>query len=214
MALRKVGFSLLVFLSFVMAGYSVFMYLFSDPQSTPLMVEKLRNVDFQYEPWIYILYVHVISSVFCMLVGPFQFLPQLIRRVKLHRAFGMIYVISILFGGGSGLFLAFYANGGWIGKSGFFLLAVGWLFTTFMAMKKIRERRIQEHKRWMYRSFAFTLAAVSFRIWLAPLLFLFQGDFESAYGLTTWLCWISNLLLVEVWLRRSASREQKKVMAA
>jgi hypothetical protein len=42
------------------------------------------------------------------------------------------------------------------------------------------------------------------RLWLPQLVQVFDGDFPRAYACVPFLCWVPNLLLVEVLLRRRA----------
>ena len=54
----------------------------------------------------------------------------------------------------------------------------------------------------MLRAFALTYAAVTLRLWLIALIPLL-GDFSSAYAVVPFLCWVPNLVVVELLLRRS-----------
>jgi hypothetical protein len=47
-----------------------------------------------------------------------------------------------------------------------------------------------------------TYAAVTLRLWLFALIPLL-GDFRSAYLLVPFLCWVPNLVVVELLLRRT-----------
>jgi hypothetical protein len=67
-----------------------------------------------------------------------------------------------------------------------------------------RARRFDEHRRWMIRSFALTFAAVTLRIYM-PLSGLMHLDMDQAYRAIAWLAWVPNLILAELYLRRSAS---------
>ena len=49
-------------------------------------------------------------------------------------------MVSILFGGLAGLYLALNATGGWVAQLGFDLLAIGWLFTMFQALVHIKKK--------------------------------------------------------------------------
>jgi hypothetical protein len=53
----------------------------------------------------------------------------------------------------------------------------------------------------MLRSYALTFAAVTLRIWLAPLALLF-GDFEAGYRVVAWFCWVPYLLVIEAVIRK------------
>ncbi len=55
-------------------------------------------------------------------------------------------------------------------------------------------------RRWMIRSYAMILAAVTLRIHLPILAAYFQG-FEPAYQIVAWSCWVPNLLVAELVVR-------------
>jgi hypothetical protein len=52
------------------------------------------------------------------------------------------------------------------------------------------------HRRWMIRSYALTLAAVTLRIYL-PASMLLGIPFPVAYPAIAWLCWVPNLLVAQ-----------------
>ncbi|MFV3517468.1 DUF2306 domain-containing protein, partial [Mycobacterium tuberculosis] len=66
--------------------------------------------------------------------------------------------------------------------------------------------RIASHRRWMVRSFALTLAAVTLRIYL-PLSDVLGIGFAASYPVVAWLCWVPNMAVVE-WYLRSGPRER------
>ena len=92
--------------------------------------------------------------------------------------------------GVSGLYIAYYANGGIVAQLGFTGLALSWLYTTSKAYLTIRRKEIDNHRKWMIRSYALTFAAVTLRIWLPMLQYGFGMEFESAYVIIAWLCWV------------------------
>jgi uncharacterized membrane protein YozB (DUF420 family) len=81
------------------------------------------------------------------------------------------------------------------------LLGGLWLAFTVLAFLSIRRRDQAAHRRWMLRSFALTLAAVTLRIYL-PLSAAMGWSFDAAYPMIAWLCWVPNLVLAELYLRR------------
>lgn len=152
-------------------------------------------------PW---LAVHAGLAGVAMALGPFQFLPRLrLRRPRLHRWSGRLYVGACLVGGAAGFLLATGSTAGPIARVGFAALAVAWLITTGNAFRLALAGRYQEHRRWMVRSFALTFAAVTLRLYLpiAPILGL---DFVVAYRAIAWLCWVPNLIFAELYLARGA----------
>ena len=157
--------------------------------------------------------VHVASGVLALLIGPFQFARRLRRRfVRAHRVTGVLYVASATGLAVSGLVLAPTAYTGPVAATGFTVLGVGTLFTTWTALRMVLAHRYAEHRRWMILSFSLIWAGVMLRIW-SPVYFLLAGmglvhfSFETAYAAIAWLCWVPNLL-VAAWLtRRTVERE-------
>jgi uncharacterized membrane protein len=149
-----------------------------------------------------VLTAHAAAASTALLLGPFQFLPGLrARRPRLHRWSGRAYVLACLLGGVSGAVLAFGARAGPPATAGFGLLAAAWLYTTWRAYDAARRRRFGAHRRWMIRSFALTFAAVTLRLYL-PLAFVSPFGYEATYRVISFVCWIPNLLVAEVLLRR------------
>lgn len=121
------------------------------------------------------------------------------KSARLHRWLGTAYVIGVMVGGTAGLALAPSTFGGLATHLGFGGLAVCWLATTMLAYGAARRRETLAHRRWMYRSHALTLAAVTLRVYL-PLASVAGIPFEAAYRAVSWLCWVPNLLVAEAWL--------------
>ena len=152
------------------------------------------------------LILHAISASLALLLGPWQFLSGLRKRQpQIHRLVGWTYTVSLLIAASSAVWIAPHAAGGHVSTAGFLGLALGWLVTTSSGVIAIRRRRIPEHRRWMIRSYALTAAAITLRIYLlfVP---LFHLRFGVAYPTVSWLCWVPNLLLAELWIRWTAAR--------
>ena len=149
-------------------------------------------------PW---LLVHVAGAATALLVGPVQFSSGLRTRFRgLHRWIGRTYVVSCLVGGVSGFLLALGASTGPISTTGFGSLAIIWIVTTSLAWRRAMQRRFTEHRAWMIRSFALTLAAVTLRLYL-PVASLLSIPFDDAYRAISFLAWVPNLLVAELYLR-------------
>lgn len=147
-------------------------------------------------------YGHMLGGGIALAVGAFQFSRRLrTRHVGLHRALGRVYGIAVLAGGAAAIGLAVQADGGLPGRAGFFVLGALWLLTTATAIARIRAGDRFAHERWMMRSYALCLAAVSLRI-LLPLSQVAGIDFAIAYPIIAWACWVPNLAVAE-WMVRA-----------
>lgn len=146
--------------------------------------------------------VHAGFALTALAIGPFQFVRALRDRHRsVHRRMGTAYVIACLCGGAAGLVLAFGATTGPITTAGFGLLAVAWIFTTSRAWMAARAKLFIDHERWMIRSFALTLAAVTLRIYL-PISVIAQLPYDPAYRAISFLCWVPNLVVAELLIAR------------
>jgi predicted membrane protein DUF2306 len=150
--------------------------------------------------------IHIAASAFALLMGPWQFRRSLrMRRPHVHRWMGRTYVTACVVGGAAGASIAMFSDAGPIAGSGFLMLGLAWLITTLLGWRAALQRRYVDHERWMIRSFALTLAAVTLRIYLPIGIMVNEGDFYTPYRAIAWLCWVPNLLVAELWLRNRRS---------
>jgi uncharacterized membrane protein len=193
---KKIGWAFLLLLAVypVLASLG---YLTLDPEA---FFPQQKAV---YVTHLAFLLMHIIASMLAILIGPFQFLPGIRkgRWLKVHRLLGRTYLLSILFGGLSGLYMAQFAYGGIISRLGFSALACLWLYSGYRAYKHIRNKEIEGHRQWMIRNYALTFAGVMLRLWV-PISGAAGIDFLMAYRTIAWLCWMPNLLVAEWVIRR------------
>ncbi|MER7585544.1 DUF2306 domain-containing protein [Kitasatospora sp. NPDC097691] len=145
--------------------------------------------------------VHISGAAVALAVGPWQFAARLRRRwPRLHRVLGVIYLLGCLVGGAGALLLAPVAYGGAVARLGFACLGAAWLVTGGIGLRMILRRRVEDHRRWMVRSFALTFAAVTLRLMLGAAKAA-DLDFRTSYLVIAWLCWVPNLVLA-CWFTR------------
>lgn len=158
--------------------------------------------------------LHAGISATALILGALQFFPRLRARWPAwHRRAGTVYVICCLIGGCAALVLAFGTTSGAIATAGFGLLAIGWLGSTAQAWRYVRARDFVRHRRWMTRSYALTFAAVTLRLYL-PVVFIGHLDFTPSYQAISFLCWVPNLIVAELWLRFSGPFRTSQPIAA
>ncbi|MEO1143291.1 MAG: DUF2306 domain-containing protein [Pseudomonadota bacterium] len=156
--------------------------------------------DWQYGNWI-ILLIHVATAIPPLLIGPFAFSKNLRNKsLKWHRWIGVTYCVCIWISAVTGVMLATANTRGIIAQMGFGSLGITWFTTTWLAYTTARTKDIVSHRRWMLRSYAVTLAVVSIRpMFLMEIPFGISAD--DWYRLTTWMCWVPNLIIAEIYIR-------------
>ena len=182
------------------AGVALFSYRYL-PRVGPLVPSILQNLFAR--PW---LDVHVAGAATALLIGPFQFLPGLRARHRwLHRLIGRTYVVACLVGGVGGLVMAFGSTAGPIATAGFGGLGVIWIIANIQGWRLAVARRFDDHRAWMIRSFALTFAAVTLRLYL-PIIPLTDLPFVDGYRAISFLCWVPNLMVAEIYIRATTMR--------
>lgn len=154
--------------------------------------------------WYYLpaFFVHAYTAILVLPAGFTQFSAWLRRRYPLlHRRMGYLYVATVLLTAGpTGLIIGIHANGGWSSRLAFCLLAVLWMAFTALAWQNARRKRWAAHRRWMLRSFALALSAITLRAWKYVLVALFHPHPMDVYRWVAWLGWALNLAVVEIFL--------------
>ncbi|MBD0778127.1 DUF2306 domain-containing protein [Maribacter sp. ANRC-HE7] len=164
----------------------------------PAKGEQLLNNTF----WNIGFYGHIVFGGVALLIGWIQFSEKIRNTyMRLHRSIGKLYVVSVLVSGVCAGYISLYATGGWISTLGFMGLAIIWVLTTVNAYRAVRNKDMELHKGLMIYSYAATFAAVTLRIWLPLLHFVFD-DYVVAYRLVAWLCWVPNMVFAYLWIRR------------
>ncbi|SKC00488.1 Predicted membrane protein [Soonwooa buanensis] len=152
--------------------------------------------------YLTIFHTHVYTSIFVLIAGFVALFFNKSLKI-LHRFSGRIYVIlTLVFSSTSGIYMGFFANGGIFSKISFIILGILWFYTTYKAYQEIRNRNIQAHRHWMWRSYALCFSAVTLRLWKVILVYLFHPNPMDVYQIIAWLGWIPNVLLVEYLIKR------------
>ncbi len=188
---------IVVLLSLLIAGYGIGFVAGGEASFRGELAASFRA-----RPWG--IFSHAVLGSLALLAGPFQFRRDLrVRRPRVHRLLGRVYVGAALGTGATGLLMALHSSGGPNTHLGFGVLAVLTLATTWMGLARIRAGDVAAHRAWMLRSFALIFAGVTLRIEQPLLMAAHGGAFAPAYQLVAWLCWLPNLAWAEWHLRRS-----------
>ena len=153
--------------------------------------------------WRYAFYAHILTSLFVLLAGAFQFWEYILKHFKkFHRVLGKSYIILVLFVSGPGaLVMSFYANGNILSKLSFVLLSLLWILFTALAYYFAVKRDFSKHRNFMIRSYALTLSAVTLRLYALFLPGFIHLSAKEEYALIAWTSWTINLLAAEIIIR-------------
>jgi uncharacterized membrane protein len=162
------------------------------------IVEDARN---RAAPLMFV--VHALSGSVALISAPLQF-NRLLRNKKrnLHRAIGRMYVWAIWISSVGGLWSAIFFDVNMAAKLAFGTLAVLWFSTTTLAYLRIRNRNIREHREWMIRSVALSFFFVTGSFWMPGLVSTKLPE-GIADPLGVFLGWFLNLVVAELWIRRT-----------
>ena len=200
--MHRVGWAIIMALSAFTTVYVVLVVLHTRWLSEPSSSEVIPG------RWLlnnFMLFTHVILALPCLLTGPWLFLPRVQERwPKVHRWLGYSYIGGVLVSAVFGFLLAVCNARGMMSKTGFGLLAIVWFSTTLMAFKWAVKQNWKLHRRWMLRSYSVSLAVVTIRFLKPP----FGMTAEEWYPWMTWVCWVPNLFLGEIYVRMTDYRGQ------
>lgn len=157
-------------------------------------------------PFRALLLMHIAAGTVAILTGPFQFIPVIRNRYRQrHRSLGKVYLVAILIGSLTGLYLAIFDNiltkkeipfG--TGVSG---LSIAWLLTSGMAFWAIKNGNIAQHRDWMIKSYVVTCGFTTFRLMFRLFHTYFDVPAEEISGIVAWACWAVPLLITDVVLQ-------------
>ncbi|GFZ97024.1 hypothetical protein GCM10008018_49260 [Paenibacillus marchantiophytorum] len=207
---RKWAFGILAFFAVAISLYALILYGLPDGLRKQMFVTDKGPLP---ELWYKILWAHAVSAGLALGIGWIQFIKRLRQSMpNLHRSIGYLYTVLITVAGLTGLYLAFYANGGWIGRIGFGMLSLMWLYTLYHSLRSIIVLRNPiAHGNWMIRNYALSCAAITLRIYIPLAVVLFGvTDTNDSFIVIAWLCWIPNLLFAHWLINRRMARPAYK----
>ena len=188
----KVGFIVMATLACIIGLYPI-TYLIIDrtfgllkSKSALLLGNVFWNVGF---------YTHIIFGGLALLVGWVQFNSRLRqRKMSVHRIIGKVYLIAALLSSVASIYIAFYATGGIVATLGFLSLGCIWFYSTIRSYIYIKNGCVDLHQYMATYSYAACFSAVTLRIFLPLLIFIFH-DFIKAYTIVAWLFWVPNIIV-------------------
>lgn len=192
----------------------VFNLIYALPRYLPLDPTKARvPIDPHAPEQFPMIIAHLLTGNLAMVAVFLQLLPWLRKaHPNVHRASGYVYVFGgVLPSAGLGLALLPYHVIP-TGQTGLGMMAVLWILVTLQGFRMQRQKRYAEHRRWMIYSFALTLGTTWARV-LAYAVMWIPGFTISDFvflEITSWLGWVTNLILAFLWLDWTARRSARR----
>ncbi|MBB4932265.1 uncharacterized membrane protein YozB (DUF420 family) [Lipingzhangella halophila] len=170
-----------------------------------------------------LLVAHVLFGAVAMVTGCLQVWPWLRRQHRrVHRVSGRVYVFGgVLPAGITALYIGVHTPFGPSVLVSNVWMAVLWLGCTALGWRAVRQRRMDDHRTWMVRSFALTMSIIMTRLLAAPALLILYPRMDTMFGgseemlmyvstsINTWLGWTLMLVVAEWFLRRPRSTRQR-----
>ncbi|KAB2913206.1 MAG: DUF2306 domain-containing protein [Bacteroidetes bacterium] len=150
----------------------------------------------------YFFYGHISISSAILVIGLFQF-SKIFRAKYLntHRLLGKLYIGLVLFvSAPSALVMGIYATGNWWIKGGFVIASVLWWWFTYKAYLEIRKKNVQQHQRYMQRSYIISLLAVFLRVYYYLIVVVFDAYTPNTYLFVVYASWLPNWVLFELYV--------------
>lgn len=195
----------LFFIGILYASYSLILlslpYIHFEPNVEFL---KTKQLIYHVTAWRWSFYIHVFTSPIVIITGLLQFSTLLLRNYPLfHRFAGYIY-ITVLIGvtGPAALIMSLYANGSYPAQVSFTILSTLWILFAFLGFHYAKKHHYEKHIKWVLRSYALTLTAVTLRLYAYWFDLLNVGiDPKETYIILSYISWIPNLIVAEIMIR-------------
>lgn len=152
---------------------------------------------------------HIVPGLVFLVLAPLQFVSRIRRRrIGVHRWLGRVLVLSAA---ASGVFamlsaIVFPAFGGRSTLLATLLFGTIFLWALFMAVVRIRQKRVSAHREWMIRVFALGLGVATIRGVIGLSQWMTGRGLVDVFGFSFWLGFGINLAIGEAWIRYTRPR--------
>ncbi|AUG75606.1 hypothetical protein CFP65_0652 [Kitasatospora sp. MMS16-BH015] len=160
-------------------------WLLARAVSARYMADALATRTGPYAHSLAALVVHTVLGGLLMLLGPAQLFTAVRRRLRLHRALGVVYALTVLVSmGGAAVYLARTAPKDAFGGEAFWIvlatILVGTVLSTLLGVLAAIGRLPAAHQRWMLLCYGYLMTAPLLRIEWMVLPWFFPGQSMTA----------------------------------
>lgn len=190
------SFWILMLVCSALIAWNTLPYFDLQPTHT-FLIEKRNNWA---DPiWRICFYNHIAAGLVCLASACLPFSKRVRNMApSLHRLSGRIYAISVCLAlVPTGLYLSWFAKGGWLGAGGFAINGILLFLTTWKGVQTAVSKQFVAHRRWMIRSYSMAATAISFRMLFVGLSALTNLHETYAYIGAIWLSVALNAIIAE-----------------
>lgn len=123
--------------------------------------------------------------------------------MSFHRWNGRLYVLTIILNFIPGVYVSFFATGGWLSTVGFLILNTLWIGTTILGYLYIKRGKVILHSQWMIRSFCLSFANITIYIVVAITYNALNFPYGYSYTTAVWSSWVITLVIAEIFIRKN-----------
>ncbi|NBD27081.1 DUF2306 domain-containing protein [Paenibacillus glycinis] len=207
----KLTYVLLLFAAAAFVVYALYKNVLQDPEASGFLRHKGNAAHpIRLPVWLSVMRVHLGFACLATLSGAVNFSSRVRRRYRrFHRRNGYAYLIAVLIVSLTSGYMAPYATGGEAVSFAFNMLNIIWPAFTVLAILDIRRKRIERHRQWMARSYAFCFTNLAVHS-LAFALDRATGlSYPEAYGAAVYgaivLLLIAGEAAIRLFLKQSAA---------
>lgn len=198
---KNIGIVFLI-LSFLWVMHTFSKNFIVDPDFQKFLAKK-DDVLANESLWILMIRFHIVLALISLITGPLGVIKKLrTKSTAFHRWNGRIYVLSIVLNFLPGVYVSFFATGGWPSTVGFLILNLLWFGTTLLGYIHIRRKNVVRHRSWMLRSFVLAFANMFIYVIVAISHRVLQFSYAASYTAAVWLCWAISLCIAELLIRQ------------
>jgi uncharacterized membrane protein len=199
---RKLPITILTIISVMWVMHTLSKNFVVDP-SFQKFLSKKDELPTNQMLWLLMIRVHIVLAIITLLTGPLGIMKRLrLKSLTFHRWNGRAYVLSIVLNYIPGLYVSFFATGGWPSIIGFLILNTLWLITTIFGYIFIKRKDVLRHSQWITRSFFLSFANMIIYIIVAITHFGLDLSYGLSYTIAVWISWIFNLTIAEIVIRK------------
>lgn len=153
----KLPYVLLLFAAAAFVVYALYKNILQDPEASDFLSHKGGSAHpIRLPVWLSVMRVHLAFACLAMLSGAVNFSSWVRRRYRrFHKRNGYAYLVAVLAVSLTSGYMAPNATGGEAVSFAFNMLNIIWPAFTVLAILNIRRKRIERHRQWMARSYAF-----------------------------------------------------------